>query len=148
MEKRTMPWQEWNMPEEATSNAGSALEDIYELKEDPLTKEKSLEKTGTYDQQEYINSFADEADPVTLMQRVKMGTIAPWNGENCFDMSQMPKDMVEIHEKIKMNGREEMEKYAEYLRAKAELERINKLKEKLQKENEEQENTNEVSENE
>lgn len=140
MEKTTMPWQDWSMPEEATSNAGSVIEDIYELKEDPLTKEKSLEKTGTYDQQEYINSFADEADPITLMQRVKMGTVAPWNGQNCFDMTQMPKDMVEINERIRRNGRQEMEDYANYLRAKAELERYEKEKNEAIKENEEAKN--------
>lgn len=140
MEEKVMPWQKWEVPKEVTSNEGEVLEKIYELEEDKYTNEKSLKETGTYDQQEYINSFADEADPITLMQRVKMGTVAPWNGQNCFDMTQMPKDMVEINERIRRNGKQEMEDYANYLRAKAELERYEKEKNEAMKENGEESN--------
>lgn len=92
------PWQITSFNPNAKSNKGSRLANVFKVKTDPLTGEHSLEVKETYDYQDYINSFAENADPVTLMERVKHGEIAPWNGENTMDLSQLPENLREITE--------------------------------------------------
>lgn len=92
------PWQTTSFNPNAKSNKGSRLANVYKVKTDPLTGEHSLEIKETYDYQDYINSFGENADPVTLMERVKHGEIAPWNGENTMDLSQLPENLREITE--------------------------------------------------
>lgn len=92
------PWQITSFNPNAKSNKGSRLANVFQVKTDPLTGEHSLEVKETYDYQDYINSFAENADPVTLMERVKHGEIAPWNGENTMDLSQLPENLREITE--------------------------------------------------
>lgn len=92
------PWQKTSYEPNSKSNKGSRLAKVFKVKKDALTGEHSLEVKETYDYQDYINSFKENADPVTLMERVKHGEIAPWNGENTMDLSQLPENLREITE--------------------------------------------------
>ena len=74
----------------APSCVGKRLQPIYELEMDKLTGERSLKVKDTYDIQEFIDSFHEDADPVALFNRVKLGEINPWNGEDTIDSRQLP----------------------------------------------------------
>lgn len=118
------PWQETSYEPNSKSNKGSRLAKVYKVKKDPLTGEHSLEVKETYDYQDYINSFSENADPVTLMERVKHGEIAPWNGENTMDLSQLPENLREITEYMDYHVTRNTEEFMKKLeRAKLDKER-------------------------
>ena len=117
-------WQITSFNPNAKSNKGSRLANVYKVKTDPLTGEHSLEVKETYDYQDYINSFSENADPVTLMERVKHGEIAPWNGENTMDLSQLPENLREITEYMNYHVTRNTEEFMKKLeRAKLDKER-------------------------
>lgn len=128
-------WQKTSFNPNAKSNKGSRLANVFKVKTDPLTGEHSLEVKETYDYQDYINSFAENADPVTLMERVKHGEIAPWNGENTMDLSQLPENLREITEYMDYHVTRNTEEFMNDLkRAKAKRDReIMKEKQKTEK---------------
>lgn len=80
----------------ASSCAGERLQPIYELDTDKLTGEHSLKVKDTYDIQEFIDSFHEDADPVALFNRVRLGEIDPWNGEDTIDSRQLPTCIADI----------------------------------------------------
>lgn len=121
-------WQETSYEPNSKSNKGSRLAKVYKVKKDPLTGEHSLEVKETYDYQDYINSFSENADPVTLMERVKHGEIAPWNGENTMDLSQLPENLREITEYMDYHVTRNTEEFMKKLeRAKLDKEKSDML---------------------
>lgn len=118
------PWQITSFNPNSKSNKGSRLANVYKVKKDALTGEHSLEVKETYDYQDYINSFSENADPVTLMERVKHGEVAPWNGENTMDLSQLPENLREITEYMDYHVTRNTEEFMKRLeRAKLDKER-------------------------
>ena len=122
------PWQITSYNPNSKSNKGSRLAKVFKVKKDVLTGEHSLEVKETYDYQDYINSFSENADPVTLMERVKHGEIAPWNGENTMDLSQLPENLREITEYMDYHVTRTTEEFMKKLeRAKLDKERSDML---------------------
>lgn len=129
------PWQITSFNPNAKSNKGSRLANVYKVKTDALTGEHSLEVKETYDYQDYINSFAENADPVTLMERVKHGEIAPWNGENTMDLSQLPENLREITEYMDYHVTRNTEEFMRELKKAKEKKDIETMKAKRKAEN-------------
>lgn len=128
-------WQITSFNPNAKSKKGSRLANVYCVKTDPLTGEHSLEVKETYDYQDYINSFAENADPVTLMERVKHGEIAPWNGENTMDLSQLPENLREITEYMDYHVTRNTEEFMRDLKKAKEKKDIEIRKAKMKAEN-------------
>ena len=121
-------WQITSFNPNSKSNKGSRLAKVFKVKKDALTGEHSLEVKETYDYQDYINSFSENADPVTLMEKVKHGEIAPWNGENTLDLSQLPENLREITEYMDYHVTRNTEEFMKKLeRAKLDKERSDML---------------------
>lgn len=95
-----MPWQITRPLETKASNPGSRIQPVYKVKRDKLTGETSLEIKETYDIQELTDSYAEEANPVAMMQRVRLGEINPWNGEDTLDATQLPQELHEVPEYV------------------------------------------------
>ena len=95
-----MPWQITRPLETKTSNPGCRLQPVYKVKRDKITGETSLEVKETYDIQELTDSYAEEANPVAMMQRVRLGEINPWNGEDTLDATQLPQELHEVPEYV------------------------------------------------
>ena len=91
------PWQKVKTKSVITSTcAGKRMQPIFELDTDKLTSERSLKIKDTYDIQEFIDSFHEDADPVALFNRVRLGEINPWNGEDTLDARQLPTCIADI----------------------------------------------------
>lgn len=73
---------------------------MYEVTRDRYTGEASLKQKDSYDIQELTDSYAENADPVTMIQRVRLGEIEPWNGEDTLDTRQLPKAIRDVPEYI------------------------------------------------
>lgn len=95
-----MPWQIARPLETKASNPGKRIQPVYKVKRDKITGETSLEVKETYDIQELTDSYAEEANPVAMMQRVRLGEINPWNGEDTLDVSQLPQELHEVPEYV------------------------------------------------
>lgn len=130
-----MPWQITRPLETKASNPGNRIQPVYKVKRDKLTGETSLEVKETYDIQELTDSYAEEANPVTMMQRVRLGEINPWNGEDTLDATQLPQELHEVPEYIgsqverltRMRATQ-IEKYFEERRLEHEREKFRKAK--------------------
>ena len=64
------------------------------------TVKASLEVSEYYDIQELTDSYAEQANPVAMMQRVRLGEINPWNGEDTIDATQLPQELYQVPEYI------------------------------------------------
>ena len=95
-----MPWQVTRPLETKASNPGKRIQPVYKVKRDRITGETSLEVKETYDIQELTDSYAEEANPVAMMQRVRLGEINPWNGEDTLDATQLPHELHEVPEYV------------------------------------------------
>lgn len=95
-----MPWQVTRPCNTTTSCPGERIQPVYEVTRDRYTGEASLKQKDSYDIQELTDSYAENADPVTMIQRVRIGEIEPWNGEDTLDTRQLPKAIREVPEYI------------------------------------------------
>lgn len=95
-----MPWQISRPLVTKASNPGQRIQPVYKVKRDKITGETSLEVKETYDIQELTDSYAEEANPVAMMQRVRLGEINPWNGEDTLDATQLPQALHEVPEYV------------------------------------------------
>lgn len=131
------PWQVTNPPEVNESNPGKRIQPVYKVKRDKITGETSLEVSETYDIQELTDSYAEQANPVAMMQRVRLGEINPWNGEDILDESQLPHELHELPayigsqvERLTRQRTTQIEKYIAERRIAHERERIRKEEQK------------------
>ena len=81
------------------------------------TGERKLKVDKYYDIQNYIDSFREDANPVALAARVKMGIVNRWDGSHTYDQLELPKRI------------EDMPAYTEKLIRSREAQIINKIKE-------------------
>lgn len=95
-----MPWQITRPLKTEASEPGKRMQPVYKVKRDKLTGEASLEVSETYDIQELTDSYAEQANPVAMMQRVRLGELNPWNGEDTLDTTQLPQELHEVPEFI------------------------------------------------
>lgn len=130
-----MPWQVARPLVIKASNPGKRIQPVYKVKRDKITGETSLEVKETYDIQELTDSYAEEANPVAMMQRVRLGEINPWNGEDTLDVSQLPQELHEVPdyvgsqvEKLTRMRATQIEKYYAERRMEHEREKFGKEK--------------------
>lgn len=95
-----MPWQVTRPLETRATNPGKRMQPVYKVQRDKITNEAKLVVSETYDIQELTNSYAEEANPVAMMQRVRLGELNPWNGEDTIDATQLPQELHEVPEFI------------------------------------------------
>lgn len=95
-----MPWQITRPLETKPTNPGKRMQPVYRVQRDKITNEARLVVSETYDIQELTNSYAEEANPIAMMQRVRLGELNPWNGEDTIDTTQLPQELHEVPEFI------------------------------------------------
>lgn len=94
------PWQIVNTPGVNETNPGKRMQPVYKVKRDKLTDEASLVISEYYDIQELTDSYAEQANPVAMMQRVRLGEISPWKGEDTIDATQLPQELYQVPEYV------------------------------------------------
>ena len=128
-----MPWQVTRKPSVAPTNPGKRMQPVYKVDRDKITGECKLVIKEYYDIQELTDSYGEEANPVTLMQRVRLGEMHPWNGEDTIDASQLPQELHQVPEYVGTQVEEltrirtnQLEKYFKERRTEHEREKLGK----------------------
>lgn len=109
------------------------MQPVYKVDRDKITGECKLVIKEYYDIQELTDSYGEEANPVTLMQRVRLGEMHPWNGEDTIDASQLPQELHQVPEYVGTQVEEltrirtnQLEKYFKERRTEHEREKLGK----------------------
>ena len=96
----SMPWQVTRNPSVVPTNPGERMQPVYKVDRDKITGECRLVVKEYYDIQELTDSYGEDANPVTLMQRVRLGEMHPWNGEDTIDATQLPQELYQVPEYV------------------------------------------------
>lgn len=140
-----MPWQITRPLETKATNPGERMQPVYKVQRDKITNEAKLVVSETYDIQELTDSYAEQANPVAMMQRVRLGEINPWNGEDTIDTTQLPQELHEVPEfvgdqveKLTRLRTSQIERYMTERRREHEREKLRKKEQNTEPGNQEQ----------